>query len=87
MVPAVGGLEIVKLEGVEKASFMMVRAVRGPEIVKLECPEKSNFMMVPAVRGPQIVKLESWKTKKKLKFIFFKFPRFQLYDFTPRCPE
>ena len=49
----------------------MVPAVRGPEIVKSGCPEKSNFMMVPAASGPQIVKLESWKTKKKLKFIFF----------------
>ena len=50
----------------------MVPAVRGPEIVKSGCPEKSNFMMVPAASGPQIVKLESWKTKKKLKLIFFK---------------
>ena len=65
----------------------MVPAVRGPEIVKSGCPEKSNFMMVPAVRGPQIVKLESWKIKKTLKFTFLKFPRFQLYDFTPQCPE
>ena len=71
MVPAVRGLQIVKLESVEKASFMMVPAVGGPEIVKFGCPQKSNFMMVPAVRGPQIVKLESWKTKKKVKVDFF----------------
>ena len=64
MVPAVGGPQIVKLESVEKASFMMVPAVRGPEIVKSGCPEKSNFMMVPAASGPQIVKLESWNTQK-----------------------
>ena len=64
MVPTAGGPEIVKLEGVEKTSFMMVRAVRGPEIVKSGCPEKSNFMMVPAASGPQIVKLESWNTQK-----------------------
>ena len=50
---------------------MMVPAVGGPEIVKLECVEKASFLMVRAVRGPQIVKLDSWKTKKKLKLIFF----------------
>ena len=56
MVPAVRGLQIVKLESVEKASFMMVPAVRGPQIVKLESVEKASFMMVPAVRGHEIVK-------------------------------